>query len=709
LDESLSDENEEKSPDEWLQYGAEHEDDTDNLTGFPDRSNNHFHNPQKSWSEAGLSDIASGRSSIIWAQDGLLQASISTEQGDCSWDKAREFYHKALIEAEYPVWRKNYFADMFKILGHQIHLIQDLAVPDHVRNDTHVLNSFPFGWGLWKKKMNSFRCIEGWAGASHNEEEINKILAGEIPTPSIELSLTVDPAAPVPIALLSDTKQYKIRQTPSAGLDQGLAEYTNANYFSEDTVFTEDYKIDHKHWFPHPCKSETNVMLLNMPSQVIAKDGKIDWIKPVKKSNGEKLENLVAAGYFSSYVGHGEHAYKSTFFLSDECHKEYARKLIPRAVGYSAALLDYFFRGEIEISLPVSNLGINPPQKEGIYSLCTDPAVGFDKISLMVRNITANNEEMTNGSISLVLSYRTCVGNPFSPDRHALEEEKKIISVNHQGKVSIPRDVPLRFNFDLLETPLPYNAMDVTLSVVFRGNLGAELNNAVAVGFKDIGEPTPVDLFNNTDLVCFHGSYVPYTYPALLQEVDINQNGEIDCDLHEITIIPSEITPQYLSFNGRNADERNYYYQYSEITPAIQPGQSLRFYYLTDDYPVASHFSIHVDSKFISTPAIQINGSCQPFHTDDVNNGYSYVNKLQWEPTAEDYLHIKSSIHNYRGLDYFHIIRYQNITVPLGSRCTQNSVAVIEDEVALTDEEKMQNRLQPGIADINQRSGKVRK
>ena len=268
LNERLSDTNEEKTLDEWLQYGAEHEDDTDDPTGYiPDRSNSHFHNPLKEWTEAGLTDIVNGSSAILWAQNGPLQDKTSDKQGDRSWNKAREYYYKALIEVQYPNWRRNFFAEMFKILGHQVHLLQDMAVPDHVRNDTHVLNSAP-DWTGHNYKNNSFRCIEGWAAADHNINKIETLASGVIPTPIIDFSKPADPVAIVPFALLSDTKQYKISQTPLVGLNQGLAEYTNANYFSEDTVFTEEYQHDHKHWFPHPNKTETNVMSLNMPNEV---------------------------------------------------------------------------------------------------------------------------------------------------------------------------------------------------------------------------------------------------------------------------------------------------------------------------------------------------------------------------------------------------------------------------------------------------------
>jgi hypothetical protein len=34
--------------------------------------------------------------------------------------------------------RDEYFAQTFRGLGHQMHLIQDASQPDHVRNDAHL-------------------------------------------------------------------------------------------------------------------------------------------------------------------------------------------------------------------------------------------------------------------------------------------------------------------------------------------------------------------------------------------------------------------------------------------------------------------------------------------------------------------------------------------------------------------------------------------
>ncbi len=98
----------------------------------------------KPWSQAGLNDIWTGESSLLWAQDGAYQQNFP--DGDWSWQKIREYYYIALTGKDFSglgaapdkTKREEYFAQTFKGLGHQMHLIQDAAQPDHVRNDAHI-------------------------------------------------------------------------------------------------------------------------------------------------------------------------------------------------------------------------------------------------------------------------------------------------------------------------------------------------------------------------------------------------------------------------------------------------------------------------------------------------------------------------------------------------------------------------------------------
>ena len=658
-----------KTLSKWMEYGADVEDASVMMDAIWSRSNNHFHNPLKSFNQAGLTDLyiplpKSPLSLLVWAQNGSEQGLYP--KGDHSWLQARMEYYSALA-ADNQTSREENFARTFQSLGHQVHLIQDAAVPDHARNDSHYEKI------IGKRKYGSYRNIEYWLEDDKNTHFL--LVFSQMPLSPLVHFDQVGENNLVPISHLVDYGVYN-GANPSNVMEQGLAEYTNANFVSESTILTEGDNPESWHYFPYPKYSSTNLESLKMPYLITAQDGRQDYVTYLKKDkDGEIVNHFLKAGYLEKLLRPNDEQpptelYKRTFYLDELCHKDYATMLVPRAVGYSAALIDYFFRGEIEITLPVSNSGILPPQKEGIYSLCIDSSLGFDKLSLMVRNVTENNEEMQDGTVTLVVGYRTCNGDPFVPNPPIPGLERKYITVDYPGEVDIPRDVPLRLNFDLSAKPIPVNAADVTLSVVFKGDLGAEQDNAVALGYKDIGEPTPVDFFNNSDRLCFNGNSVPYTDPDLFVEVDKNGNGKIDCDLFEIAIIPHKLTPQYLSFNGNNADANNYFYKFPEDTPAIQPGQSCRIYYLADEYPAQVQISMPVITEFISNPLIPVGdiSNCHPFELNTIDKSVSFRNKIVWQ-SGDIYNHESSTIKTFRGINYFNILVHPNISVPVGMDC----------------------------------------
>ena len=78
-------------------------------------------------------------SALQWAWDGTSQD--REEEGDQSWLRIRDVYLEALT-ALTETERKAGFEEMFKGLGHQMHLVQDIAVPAHARNDSHPLEAY---------------------------------------------------------------------------------------------------------------------------------------------------------------------------------------------------------------------------------------------------------------------------------------------------------------------------------------------------------------------------------------------------------------------------------------------------------------------------------------------------------------------------------------------------------------------------------------
>jgi hypothetical protein len=424
----------------WLRDGAFYEDAGSIPQGIAGTARyiNHFHNPLKPWTEAGLNDTVvgfhyAGESSLLWAQDSTKQSGWLG--GDWTWQATRIFFYNALTKST-NTERQAYFAQMFRGLGHQMHLIQDASQPDHVRNDAHP----------WSHNQVGELNIESWA--KDRSSDINKLAANpQMPTLSLDpsaysLDSSYNNRHLTPAALFIDTDQYN-GAAPSTGLTQGIAEYTNANFASEHTIFAEQNPTSDKHYFPYPRKSSTNLQnyMNQLPETVIAEDGVADvgfWI--AKTGDGETYSHFAKPTYLTNKVTDrvdNGYLYSRTFYQDDECHKDYAQLLIPRAVGYSAGLLNYFFRGQVSL-VPTGDamdqyviINSSTEQLSGTFSLYYDDASGNRILvkkwdNMIISAATQTGQETIPGESSLV-TFPT----PTTP----APKEKNIYFLVFQGQM----------------------------------------------------------------------------------------------------------------------------------------------------------------------------------------------------------------------------------------------------------------------------------
>jgi hypothetical protein len=485
--------------------------------------------------------------------------------GDWSWQKTREYFYAALTSVNETDRQAN-FAKTFSGLGHQMHLLQDAAVPDHVRNDAHPEDA------IMKKNLSGSKYFEAWA---KDQASYINTLASAPHFSGVSLSTAINGL--VPVARLFDTDHYD-GTNPSVEPTQGLAEYTNANFFSGDTIFAaERYAADDRHYFPFPKKSSTDLQSFiagtKAAERIVGEDGKEDrgiWISKI--ADGEQIAHFVRPSYFTSKVfavlGEGNSYYR-TFYRDERCHEDYAEILIPKTVGYSAGLLDYFFRGTIEMSLPDS----------GAYSFSDDPVRGFSRITVLAHNSSPHGDEMSDGSIELVVKYRTALEDAFQsyPVPTTNDFSYRVIPVSNSVR-SIPRDTSVELNFDTAGNPIiPVNATDVYLQIVYKGTLGDE-DGAVAIGFKDISEPTPVDLFNNMDKICLNGGWYTAGSPEAIAQIDADQDGIAD----EWDIFPHTTRDVYLKISPSGNPIYASPADYTFSTTDISPGTLYRTFVLGD-------------------------------------------------------------------------------------------------------------------------------
>lgn len=385
----------------WLRDGGRYEDKPPWTIPYL-RSLNHFHNP--------LTDqgYGIGGSAIQWSQK---PKETQSPGGYYSWHDVRDYFYSALT---LPVKsnRDTSFASTFRGLGQLMHLVQDMSVPEHSRNDGHVA----YCYEDWVRDSPTSQAI--LTNALANPTFFNKdalLLASQIP------------GAAVPIANLFDTNQYTGSNPDITVQDNiGLAEFSNANFLSPDTMIYAGFSGD----FPNPDWS--NIVESN---PINAAGEKTSYLKKLgmgesqggKTGSGASVEHLAAVRWPYKYLPQDKKYGKYLSLNDDLVYKDYAALMLPRAVGYSSQLLNYFFRGQIDM-IPDDATGsgyviVNNTEEvlDGTFELCYDKADPVDERAKII---------LSNGSF--ILGTKSSGNNTspnitFTPPTGAKEPGKYIL------------------------------------------------------------------------------------------------------------------------------------------------------------------------------------------------------------------------------------------------------------------------------------------
>ncbi len=434
------------------------------------RPRNHFWNPLK---DEGLDDNYiihfSGEPNRIWALGYEVNTgnplyscssgdnSTSSSCNDYSWRIARDEFYKALTSTTESI-RNDHFKKMYEGLGRILHLMEDMGVPAHTRDD--------FAGDL------NYTELEMWYKIFNPKNYLGNLYEFHVKRKAKDDASYISSFSPSAIVPTLNTPQeyWGNGNYTGANPDQtivnngaGLAEYCNANFLSRCTIFTNNLSQDDKHYFPFPNESSVSIPC---PHIITAEDGKPDMVLHFnKEKDGEQINNFVAAKYVWDrfYLENPMTAdYRLAFYLDDTVHEAYAGKLIPKTIGYATGLINYFFRGTISIT------GNTIETFDEIY-----------RIHLSATNTTNSSEEMDNGDICLVIKYP--IG--FKKGYIVVPE---LNSITH-----IPRGGSIPLSFDVPRNDLPDNQLNglLDLFVVYKGNLTGAIiheNDAVCVGYQQM-------------------------------------------------------------------------------------------------------------------------------------------------------------------------------------------------------------------------------
>jgi hypothetical protein len=240
-----------------------------------------------------------------------------------------------------------------------------------------------------------------------------------------------------------------------------------------------------------------------------------------------------------------------------------ANLAIPRAIAYSAGLIDYFFRGTLAVTSPpdkivaVLNQGaqhtMNAEGYPCVGTATNDGCVifGFNSVRVSVQNTTPKITESGSGLVSMQNLSATAAGSVtdpnftgpylvavaryhrntcYKPDMSGQPYQVYNYTPPSTGitqpscgtgqttrtayqEVSVSQSFaataaqlngasPFEAHFDFSADPIPVNATDLFIQVVYRGPMGDANGtepDAIALGTLDVREPAFAAFWNNTD------------------------------------------------------------------------------------------------------------------------------------------------------------------------------------------------------------------
>ncbi len=364
---------------EWIKTGSNIEDEDGSVFVPPYRARHHFHDPYRN---AGLDNhtdnpgwdapfwsswLPLGESALDWAIIG--HSSYEPYNNHDKWITARNIFYHSLTEPN-KASREAYLAESLMKLGCLLHLLEDMGVPAHTRNDflfAHFRSATAFG-----------NPLEEWVEQKIKNNGGNipsSFLAGWTPTPQVfdKVSRYFD----------TDiyTGNYLGDGVPTPGT-WGLSERTNYQFLSYSTIFRADDGT--KYYFPHPDPCNTSPHIDS------------SWWYKRRYKTGYGITHLARTKYITKYAedylgtpyAESVIPYDTTF--DKAIYNDYAAITLPRTINYAAGLVNYFFRGrlsveaeciecdvfELTITNKSSNSGTPQTLKDGDFELYWEDAAG---------------------------------------------------------------------------------------------------------------------------------------------------------------------------------------------------------------------------------------------------------------------------------------------------------------------------------------------
>ena len=246
-------------------------------------------------------------------------------------------------------WRQAYWATTFRALGHVLHLNQDMAQPQHTRNEPHA--GSPCAPQTTACLAGHTSIYEKYIKARTLQQTTFNSLAPfnvqvNIPAAPLEIGVYPIPA----FANYSDYWSTSVGTAAAPG--KGLADYSNRGFFTAAKNFDSTE-------YPYPSRDPSRYVVAGFtparwdgspatdptPTYVYYGEVADDW----QQTTSANIP-LTTYSIWDQFIR--TRTANPAYSLNRLNYDAMASLLLPRAVAYSAGLINFFFRGRIDIELP---------------------------------------------------------------------------------------------------------------------------------------------------------------------------------------------------------------------------------------------------------------------------------------------------------------------------------------------------------------------
>ncbi|MEA2464939.1 MAG: hypothetical protein QOJ98_2686 [Acidobacteriota bacterium] len=427
-------------------------------------------------------------------------------------------------------------------LGHAMHHMQDMAQPQHVRNDAHLEDIPGFEFLTPINPLHNPSRYERFTSSNERRNRIKSLAQAGSP---------VFPGSPA----------FKIkRDFWTNAAHTGIAETVNHDFVSQGTNFamrgstpvTTDYASPTAgapvNYTPAQLFAFTNEPITAGIRTLCGNAGVDCTMTMYGTAVGPRMstysifdQDLEPKGREVRYAlpGVGPVLVGRIFDLNrfnfDAAHPE----LMKRAVSYSAGIVNHFFRGKLFLGLP----------DKGPYAVADQTTgTGFTKVKLAVGNDTPN-EELSGGTIRLIAKfyrngcYKTDLSGEWQisngqfvvPCNNWRNTEEIRVSEPQQVSLGVGEDKQMAFTF---AKPIPFDATDLILQGYYTGAVGEEADS-FALGAVDVSEPTFLGIMNATDVFDLLGTF--YFPDYIISHFTELPFSNLDTDDNDIYNAPPDI------------------------------------------------------------------------------------------------------------------------------------------------------------------------